>query len=108
MITEKDLILIYFEEQPMAYARIESIAPDVKKGWYVVKLLILQVPLQVVSWILRDVYINGETFTMGGKQMRFEAVVAPQEPVEPVGETEKNAAGKDPAKVISLSELKKK
>ena len=55
MTQENDLVLVYFEDQPLFYARIEDISPDVKKDWYHVKLLVLQVPLQVVTWILRDV-----------------------------------------------------
>jgi hypothetical protein len=80
MAQENDIILIYYEGQPVSFARIESILPDVKKDWYHVKLLLLQVPLQTVTWILRDVYINGEEFTMGGNRMRLEKVEAPAEP----------------------------
>ena len=78
MATENDIVLIYFEENPLAFARIESILPDARPDWYHVKFLLLQVPPQVVTWILRDVYINGETFTMDGKQMRLELVEPPQ------------------------------
>src|SRR6056297_1366071 len=77
MAQENDIVLIYFEDQPAGFARIEAIAPDVKKDWYHVKLLVLQIPLQTVTWILRDVYINGEEFTMGGNRMRLEKVEAP-------------------------------
>jgi len=80
MAQENDIILIYYEGQPVSFARIESILPDVKKDWYHVKLLLLQVPLQTVTWILRDLYINGEEFTMGGNRMRLEKVEAPKEP----------------------------
>ncbi len=79
MAQENDIVLIYFEDQPASFARIESIAPDAKKDWYHVKLLLLQIPLQTVTWILRDVYINGEEFTMGGNRIRLEKVVAPPE-----------------------------
>ena len=44
MTVENDLVLIYFEEKPLAFARIESILPDSKKDWYHVKLLLLQIP----------------------------------------------------------------
>ena len=79
MAAENDLVLIYFEDKPLAFARIESILPDSKKDWYHVKLLLLQVPLQLVTWILKDVYINGTEFTMNGKQMRLEKVESPVE-----------------------------
>jgi hypothetical protein len=115
MNTENDIVLIYLENSPLAFARIESIEPDIKRGWFHVKLLLLQIPLQVVTWILRDVYINGETFTMGGKEMRLEKVVCPEEPIlDDTDVTEDHqedaAAGKHDknAKVITLANLKKK
>ena len=57
MAAENDIVLIYYEENPLAFARIESILPDARPDWYHVKLLLLQVPPQVVTWILRDIYI---------------------------------------------------
>ena len=77
MATVNDIVLIYFEDDPLAFARIEEILPDRKPNWYHVKFLFLQVPLQVVTWILRDVYIEGAEFTMNGKRMRLEKVVCP-------------------------------
>ena len=74
---ENDIVLIYVDDQPVTFARIEDIRPDAKKGWFVIKLLMLQIPLQVVSWILKVEYINGETFFMGGQKMRMEKVVCP-------------------------------
>ena len=113
MTTENDLVLIYFEDNPLSFARVESILPDSKPDWYHVKLLLLQIPPRVVTWILRDVYINGTEFTMNGKRMRLEKVVVPEEPQasEPMKEQkEKNKPPKDTetAKVISLKDLKKK
>jgi len=113
MATENDLVLIYFEDTPLSFARIESILPDSKPDWYHVKLLLLQMPLQLVTWILRDVYINGAEFTMNGKRMRLEKVVVPDEQksaemIDKQDETDEpgEAAGK--AKVISLKDIKKK
>jgi hypothetical protein len=113
MTQENDLVLVYFEDQPLFYARIEDISADVKKDWYHVKLLVLQVPLQVVTWILRDVYINGDEFTMNGKRMRLERVESPEEtePVEELEEPAENDAkskNTNDTKVISLSDVKKK
>ena len=113
MAVENDLVLIYFEEKPLAFARIESILSDSKKDWYHVKLLLLQIPLQEVTWILKDAYINGTEFTMNGKKMRLEKVESPSEPetsdlqekTEINEEAEQNDKG---AKVISLEDLKRK
>lgn len=71
---EGDVVLIYYQENPTVYARIEAIEPDIKKDWYQVTLLFLTVPAQDVTWILREEYINGAPFTMGGQPMKVEAV----------------------------------
>lgn len=74
MNREGDLVLIFYQETPTVYARIESIEPDMKKDWYQVGLLLLTIPAQTVTWILREEYINGTSFTMGGQSMRLEEV----------------------------------
>lgn len=118
MATEKDIVLIHFEDQPMAFARIEDITADVKPGWYVVKLLLLQIPVDVVHWILRDSYIDGAEFTMNGKRMRLEKVVCPEEaevhsieeerkPPEKEKKAKKTKSG-DGGQVISLADRFKK
>ncbi len=113
MATENDLILIYYEDNPLSFARIESILPDSKPDWYHVKLLLLQMPPQLVTWILRDVYIDGNEFTMNGKRMRLEEVVVPDEPDSPElidkqDETDGSGQAAGTAKVISLKDIKKK
>jgi len=113
MTDEKDLVLIYLEDNPLAFARIEEIQPDAKRGWFHVKLLILQIPPQVATWILRDRYINGEEFTMGGQKMKMEKVVIPESTEtfeDDEDDMEKNQTSKKTkgAKVISMSDAKKK
>lgn len=114
MATINDIVLIYFEDQPFSFARVEEILPDAKKDWYHVTLLLLQIPVQTVTWILRDAYINGGEFTMGGKRMRMEKIAAPgKKPPAPPEET-KNIENpptdgpKGGGKVVSLSDRKPK
>ncbi|MEE4261731.1 MAG: hypothetical protein V2I56_03510 [Desulfobacteraceae bacterium] len=114
MATVNDLVLIYFEDQPLRFARIEEILPDSKPDWYHVKLLMLQIPPQYVTWILRDVYIGGAEFTMNEKRMRLEKVVVPEDPQlpDPDGAEKKEDKSKSDkksgtAKVISLKDIKK-
>ncbi|KJS33012.1 MAG: hypothetical protein VR64_03605 [Desulfatitalea sp. BRH_c12] len=102
-----DIVLIYMEDKPQGFARIEAIEPDVKRGWYHVSLLLLQVPPTVVTWILRDVYINGETFTMEGNPIRLEKVVSPIS-AKAHDQTPPDHPGAGKSKVISLKDLKKK
>lgn len=110
MAIENDIVLIYIEGDPFSFARIESIEADIKPDWYHVKLLLLLIPIQTVTWILRDVYIDGEIFTMSGKEMRLEKVVCPEEPepVEEEKETDPGQGSSKEAKVISLADMKKK
>ena len=110
MAKENDIVLIYLEDQPLSFARIEEIIADSKPDWYHVRLLLLHIPLQVVTWILKDVYINGEEFTMNGKRMRLEEVTAPEE-IDSSIETEDRDtkdATKHVGKIISFKDLKKK
>jgi hypothetical protein len=109
MAVENDLVLIHHEDQPVLFARIEEILPDAKPDWYHVKLLMLQVPPQVVTWILRDVYIDGQEYTMNGQRMRLEKVpfpaqeTSPPDPVSPPPPKTRSGGGQ----VISLRDLKK-
>lgn len=79
MATINDVVLIHIEGAPVSFARVESILPDAKKDWYHVKFLMLQIPLQVVTWILKDDYINGDDFDMNGKKMKITKVESPVE-----------------------------
>lgn len=109
MTQENDLVLIYFQDAPLCFARIEDISADYKPGWYHVKMLLLQVPVQIVTWILRDAYIQGEPFTMDGKKMRIQRVEVPEGQEEQAEEeTPPKPAQPKGGKVISLSDLKRK
>ncbi|MCP4114141.1 MAG: hypothetical protein GY737_01845 [Desulfobacteraceae bacterium] len=133
MARENDVVLVYLEDSPVSFARVESIEPDSKKDWYQIKLLMLQIPVQVVTWILKDLYINGEEFFMGGKRMRLEVVECPDDeeiiagldapeddgqeeaPLEeeapeeeaPKEEVPKEAPSKGGGKIISFAEVKR-
>lgn len=105
MNREGDIILVYYQDKPATYARIEAIEPDVKKDWYQVTLLLLTFPAQTVTWILREEYINGDSFTMGGQPMRLGEI--PWEPFKEEPEVrdqtqERENKGKG-AKVISFT-----
>ncbi len=117
MAAVNDIVLIYLEDAPVSFARVESILPDAKKDWYHIKLLMLQIPLQMVTWILKGDYINGSEFHMNGQKMKLEKVKSPREGL-PLKKSErprdkKAAKGmgskkNPPGKIISFSDLKKK
>lgn len=79
MATTNDIVLIHVDNKPGFYARIEEIAPDVKQGWWQVKLLVLTFPLQVFTWILDEFQLEGAPFTMGGTPLRLEEIASPVE-----------------------------
>ncbi|HDR16818.1 MAG TPA: hypothetical protein ENN79_15310 [Desulfobacteraceae bacterium] len=92
MAKEGDVVLIHYQDKPAVFARVESIEPDFKKDWYHVTLLLLTLPMQTVTWILRDAYINGDVFTMGGVPMRLDPVKAPPAAVAPPSEEKESPA----------------
>lgn len=110
MTVVNDIVLIYMEDSPLFFARLEDISPDIKANWYHVKFLILTVPLQVVTWILRDSYIDGAEYTMGGKKMRIEKIICPgiSEKVDTAEKDGQKDRKPKNAKVISLTDLKNK
>jgi hypothetical protein len=113
MSKEGDLVLVTVEDTPAFFARIECIGPDVKPDWYQVTLLVLQVPVVEVTWILKEEYLSGASFTMGGKKVVIELVVAPtkQPPPEQEEKSERETSKKpsldgETGKVISLFDRK--
>jgi hypothetical protein len=117
-----ELVLVYMEGNPAFFARIEDIISDSKPEWFHVKMLVLQVPLMVITWILREPYINGDEFTMGGRPVQLVKVVAPEEEeteappeskkepeIKPVPEKAKGGSEESrERKVVSLMDRKKK
>jgi hypothetical protein len=102
MRREGEIVLIYREDKPAAFGRIEAIEFDVKKDWYQITLLLLTIPTQTVTWILRESYIDGAPFTMGGRPMRLETVQKTPVRNEPegTGRVERTKANDKPGKVI--------
>ena len=96
-----DLVLVYLENQPVFFARIEDITPDTKPGWVRMKFLILKIPPEIGEWILMPEYIQGEEFTMGGKKIRLEKVEVPSDPQAP-------PAPKSEGKIVSLTNRRRK
>jgi hypothetical protein len=114
MATINDIVLVNVDNKPGFYARIEDIQPDVKPGWWQVKLLVLTFPLQVFTWILDDFQIEGADFTMGGTPIRLDPVVSPVEEERKLEESKEKEIrksqmqGEAGSKVVSLAERRKK
>lgn len=125
MAIENDIVLVYMEDSPLFFARVEEIWPDVKKDWFNIELLVLQIPVKVVVWTLKDIYINGTEFFMGGKRMKIEVVTPPRDNFMETKEQDSennsitqlksensikndNESNREKGQVISLADFQKK
>lgn len=114
MAAINDIVLIHVDNKPGFYARIEDISPDVKPGWWQVRLLVLTFPLQVFTWILDEFQLDYAPFTMGGTPIQLEPVISPveeerqqQEQQEQEEQKRKRQASVS-SKVVSLADRRKK
>ena len=111
-----DILLVYHDTTPLGYARVEDISADVKPGWWLLSLLLLKLPMQYATWILREEYIEGQPFSMGGKMTHLERLPRPNTPHlldADVAEDDVHDVAKDDqpdtgCKVIALHSRKKK
>jgi hypothetical protein len=117
MAVINDIVLVHVDNKPGFYARVEDISPDVKPGWWQVRLLVLTFPLQVFTWILDEFQLEYAPFTMGGTPIRLEPVVSPvaeerqqQELQEQQDRDEQKRKRQDggSSKVVSLADRRKK
>jgi hypothetical protein len=107
MAAINELVLVHIDNKPGFYARIEDIIPDMKPGWWQVKLLALSFPLQVFTWILDTSQVDGAPFTMGGTPVQLEKVVSPVESHTSLQEAPEKKEKKAGGKVVSLVDRKK-
>jgi hypothetical protein len=114
MAAINDIVLVHVDNKPGFYARIEDISPDVKPGWWQVRLLVLTFPLQVFTWILDEFQLEYAPFTMGGTPIRLESVVSPMEEERQQQEQQELEERKrlrqegGSSKVVSLADRRKK
>lgn len=83
MFSKGEVILVYIQNEPAFFARVEEVRSDVKRGWWQLTFLILSIPLKKMTWILDDDQVRGAEFTMGGTPVRIERVVEPKETIQP-------------------------
>lgn len=102
-----DVLLIFHRDQPSGYGRVEEIIADAKRGWWQIRLTLLQLPPAKVTWILREEYIDGQEFTMGGEALRLERLAPVAAP--PSGDPPPEKGGsEESSKVVSLADRLKK
>jgi hypothetical protein len=114
MAAINDIVLVHVDNKPGFYARIDDISPDVKPGWWQVRLLVLTFPLQVFTWILDEFQLEYAPFTMGGTPIRLEAVISPLEEERQQQEQQEQEEQKrrrqeaGSSKIVSLADRRKK
>ena len=114
MAAINDIVLIHVDNKPGFYARIEDISPDVKPGWWQVRLLVLTFPLQVFTWILDEFQLDYAPFTMGGTPIQLEPVISPveeerqQQEQQEQEEQKRKRQESGSSKVVSLADRRKK
>ena len=72
-----EVVLVYIDNEPSFFARIEKIEPDHKKNWWQMSFLILSIPLKSMTWILDDEQMRGQPFTMNSVPMQIKKVETP-------------------------------
>ena len=72
-----EVLLVYMNDEPTFFTRVESINPDAKKGWWQLTLLILALPLKIMTWTLDSDQMRGQTFTLKGVPVEIRRVQAP-------------------------------
>ena len=91
-----EVILVYIDNEPGFFARVESIEPDRKKNWWQMSFLILSVPLKTMTWILDDEQMRGQPFTMNSVPMQIKRVETPE--AEHLRDEQKRTAAEDRVK----------
>ena len=103
MFKPGEVLLIHLNEQPAFFARVESIKPDRKKGWWQMTMLLLVLPMQKITWILDNDQLHGADFTMNKNPVRIERVEAPKEDIPQENKVKENKEEqKGTGRIVSL------
>ena len=99
-----DIVAVYIDDKPSAYARIEDITRDIKSHWFQVRLLFLSFPAQETTWILRKEYLEGSSFSMKDLPMRIVPLAKPGSYANKESKRPRSISGE----VISMENMRKK
>lgn len=101
-----DVVAIYIDNKPSVYARVEAITPDIKPHWLQVRLLFLSFPPQEATWILREEYLEGSSFTMKDIPIQVMPLARPGTQQQPPSPKSDRKPG--PGEVVSFEQFRKK
>jgi hypothetical protein len=74
MFQPGEVLLVYFQQQPSFFMRVEKVEADIKKYWWHLHFITLTIPIEPVTWILDDDQMRGASFTMDGQPIHIERV----------------------------------
>jgi len=103
MLKAGDVCLIYVNDIPNGFIRINEIEPDEKDGWHVVTFVSLEIPIKITTWKLDDSHVRGELIYMNGVPIRIQVFPMPKSKKV---EKNKEVSDQPKAKVISMADWK--
>ena len=71
---EGEVLLVFFQDEPAFFIRVENILADKKKGWWHTQFITLTLPINEMSWILSDDHIRGSEFKMQNNPVRLKRI----------------------------------
>lgn len=74
MVVEGEVVLIHLNCSPAYFARVDRIEPDVKDGWWKLELLLLTLPVERLTWVIREEHMSGAQFMINEALIRIEQV----------------------------------
>lgn len=75
IIKENDVCIIYVNDLPQGFIRIESIESDIKPGWYSVKFIELLFPIKVNTWKIDEEHLKGADINMKGFKFNLQPLM---------------------------------
>lgn len=105
MVVEGEVVLIHLNGDPAYFARVDRIEPDLKDGWWKLEFLLLALPTERITWVIREEHMAGAPFMIGETPIRIEQVPPIAfEMKEPVGNERKEGVPvRESAKVIPFA-----
>ena len=110
MVVEGEVVLIHLNCSPAYFARVDRIEPDLKDGWWKLELLLLALPAERITWVIREEHMAGAQFMIAETLIRIEQVppIALQETEQVEEERKESGPVRDVAKVISFVDWRRK
>jgi hypothetical protein len=74
MVDKSEVVLIHLNGDPAYFARVDSIEADLNDGWWKLEFLLLTMPVERITWVIREEHMAGAQFMIGDTLIRIEQV----------------------------------